>query len=58
MRDFNPGTYGTNRESVYIDRFSAGNGYYPVWNLCALDPSFPLPNKVFKHCVFAIDYHI
>ena len=29
-----------------LARFSAGNGYYPVWNLCTLDSSFRAPNKV------------
>ena len=27
---------------------SEGNGLYPVWNGCSLDPTYPLPNKVCK----------
>ena len=31
-----------------LDRSAAGNGYYPVWNTCELDPKFPPSMKVCK----------
>eukprot|EP01047_Picozoa_sp_COSAG01_P062570 COSAG01_NODE_7975_length_2968_cov_1.410945_5_plen_458_part_00 len=31
-----------------LDRSIAGNGYYPVWNSCELDPKFPRSMRICK----------